>query len=141
MNKKILISVMSFLLVIFLFAIVWRIVLIRKTENLVENNNIVELSDYEITDICTDEWAEFNSELQKSFEEASANVSEDYRYIIKSVEGYIYVYYLDKNNDEILYKKTSISTEYLSQEDIDNLEIGIEVEDSEEMNKMLENFE
>ena len=47
----------------------------------------------------------------------------------------------DDNDDEYLYKKTDISTEYLSQEDLDDLSGGIEVVGLEELNKILEDFE
>ena len=62
-------------------------------------------------------------------------------FLLKSENGYIYIYYLSENNEEILYKKTTISVDYLSPEDIDDLEAGIEVVGIETLNKMLEDFE
>ena len=48
---------------------------------------------------------------------------------------------MDENNNEYLYKKTDISTDYLSEEDINDLKVGIEVVGLEELNKMLEDFD
>jgi hypothetical protein len=61
--------------------------------------------------------------------------------LLESVDGYIFVYYLNDENEKYLYKRTTISVDYLSQEDIDDLEVGIEVVGSEDLNKMLEDFE
>lgn len=95
-----------------------------------------------VTDDCADEWEDYNRYIGEKIEEASTNYSEDdTHYLLKDVWGYIEVYYLDDDNKEYLYKKTSIATDYLAQEDIDDLKIGIEVVGAEAMNKMLEDFE
>lgn len=146
MNKKIWISIISFIIIICLFILIWNLVYNKeeKSEDLVNNileENEIEISE-KVTDECIDEWKDYNMALTQEIEEASNNVVEENRhYLIKDVQGYIYVYYLDENNDEILYKKTTIATDYLSPEDIDDLEIGIEVVGIEELNKILEDFE
>ena len=91
------------------------------------------------TDECLEEWNDYNEYMSHRVEEASNNVTEqDTHYLLKDVYGYIEVYYLDENNKEYLYKKTDISTDYLTEEDRDDLQVGIEVVGIEELNKMLE---
>ena len=95
-----------------------------------------------VTDECLDEWDDYNEYMSQRVEDASTNILEqDTHYLLKDVYGHIEVYYLDENNNEFLYKKTDISTEYLSSEDIDDLQVGIEVVGIEALNKMLEDFE
>ena len=147
MNKKVLIWIVSIFLAIAVGFIIYKIVdnreeklgLNETTENLVQ---ISEITEGEVTDECIDEWDDYNKYISDRIEEASNNLTEDdTHYLLRDVYGYIEVYYLDENNQEYLYKKTTISTDYLSQEDIDDLKIGIEVVGAEAMNKMLEDFE
>ena len=44
-------------------------------------------------------------------------------------------------NEEILYKVTEISTQYLEKEDVEKLIIGVEVKGLQELNQLLEDFE
>ena len=60
---------------------------------------------------------------------------------INAENDYINVYYINEKNEKILYKKTEISTEYLSKEDVEKLEEGIDIYGIEELNKLLEDFE
>lgn len=107
-----------------------------------EITNSVNLSAELITDDCINEWADYASVVENEIKDANANLEDEHtRYLIKNVDGYIYVYYLDDENNETLYKTTEISTEYLSVEDLDDLEIGIEVQGSKSLNELLENFE
>ena len=113
----------------------------EESANISSNANL-NTSEDAVTDECLDEWDDYNEYMSQRVEEASNNFSEkDTHYLLKDVYGYIEVYYLDENNDEFLYKKTDISTEYLSSEDIDDLQVGIEVVGIEALNKMLEDFE
>ena len=145
MDRKIIISLISIGVVGSLFFLVWGILNDREDNIDIENttNNIVEnISNEEITDECTEEWEEYNEELQTAFEEANNNIADnETHYLIKNDNGYIAVFYLNENNEEFLYKKTTISTDYLSEEDIDELDIGIEVVGIEEVNERLEDFE
>ncbi len=113
------------------------------SEDNTSTNNVIEISQSEeVTDECIDEWDDYNKYVTERIEEASNVPIEDKtHYLLKDVLGYIEVYYLDENNNEYLYKKTTIATAYLTQEDIDDLQIGIEVIGTEAMNKMLEDFE
>ena len=145
MDKKIVIWIIGIILILF---VVFTIYILKniKEVNIEDNiNNNLELSEDEmeqVTDECLDEWEDYNKYIGEKIEEASNNLTEDdTHYLIKDVWGYIEVYYLDENNNEYLYKKTTIPTDYLSQEDIEDLKIGIEVVGAEAMNKILEDFE
>lgn len=154
MNRKVIISIVSLIVAVILFCIIWKIVennekYVQNTDTIKENNtlslneygNIINISS-EVTDECTAEWEEYNSEIQKKFEEVNSDLGENNtHYLLKNENGYIYVYYLDEKNVEYLYKRTTISVDYLSPEDVDDLDIGIEVVGSEELNKILEDFE
>ena len=114
----------------------------ENTQNILEISEISEQNEEEVTDECLDEWDDYNEYISGRVEEASNNISEkDTHYLLKDVYGYIEVYYLDENNKEYLYKKTDISTDYLSEEDLEDLKVGIEVVGTEALNKMLEDFE
>ena len=148
MNKKVLIWIIIILTIIS-GIIVFRLLNKKQKEYGINENtqNILEISEIseqneEVTDECLDEWDDYNEYISGRVEEASNNISEkDTHYLLKDVYGYIEVYYLDENNKEYLYKKTDISTDYLSEEDKDDLQIGIEVVGIEALNKMLEDFE
>ena len=149
MNKKVLIWIII-ILTITSGIIVFRLlnkkqkeyVINENTQNILEISEISERNEEEVTDECLDEWDDYNEYISGRVEEASNNISEkDTHYLLKDVYGYIEVYYLDENNKEYLYKKTDISTDYLSEEDIDDLQIGIEVVGIEALNKMIEDFE
>ena len=108
-----------------------------KTENKDETEILGEVEDE-----CVNEWKDYEEYINKNIEEASNNLADkDTHYILKDVLGYIEIYYLDKNNQQYLYKKTNIPTKYLSQEDIEDLKVGIEVTGIESLNKILEDFE
>ena len=150
MNKKGFICVISIIFAIIAGFITYRIVNRTEeqveqnetTEELVEISETSEITDEAVTDECLDEWNDYNEYMNDRVEEASNNIAEEStHYLLKDVYGHIEVYYLDENNNEYLYKKTDISTEYLSEEDIDDLQVGIEVEGIEALNKMLEDFE
>ena len=147
MNKNYLIFTISIVLSIIVGIIVYNIVnkedknigLNETSQNLVK---ISEVNEDAVTDECIDEWDDYNEYMSHRVEEASNNITEqDTHYLLKDIYGYIEIYYLDENNDEYLYKKTDISTDYLSQEDKEDLKVGIEVVGIEALNKMLEDFE
>ena len=150
MNRKMILWIIIILFSIAIGVITYRIVrkprdnisLNETTKNVVQISEIDESKEDEVTDECLNEWNDYGEYISERVEEASNNLSEqDTHYILKDVYGYIEIYYLDENNNEYLYKKTDISTEYLSEEDLDDLQIGIEVVGTEALNKMLEDFE
>ena len=150
MNKKIAISIIIFFLGIFIGIGIWILnsnnyfVSENNNSNNIENdmNNIVNISNQDITDDCLNEWSDYTKTINENTQSASNSlVNENTRYLVKDVNGYINIYCLDNLNNEILYKETDISTEYLSVEDLDDLEIGIEVKGSKKLNQLLEDFE
>lgn len=147
MGKNIWISIISIIAVIMIFVVVWTINSNNKDDELIDNEseqNSVEVSETKVTDDCLNEWNDYIESQINDDETTNANSSlndENTRYLLKDIGGYIYVYYLDDNNEEYLYQETTIPTYYLSAEDIDDLEIGIEVKGVENLNKLLEDFE
>ena len=148
--KKILIWTISIILTIAVIFIIFRIVDNRNGElalNEIEENSTQISStivgeDEPVVDECIDEWEDYNRYIGEKIEEASNNLAEnDTHYLLKDILGYIEVYYIGENNEPFLYKKTDIATAYLSQEDIADLKVGIEVVGIEALNKMLEDFE
>ena len=148
--KKTLIWIVSIILAIAAVFTIYRLVNNRNEElalneieeNFIEISSEIKGEDDPVTDECMDEWEEYEKFVSERIEEVSNNLSEDdTHYIVKDVLGYIEVYYLDDNNEQYLYKKTTIPTAYLSQEDIEDLKVGIEVTGIEQLNKILEDFE
>lgn len=62
-------------------------------------------------------------------------------YLLKEKDGYISIYSLDENNNEKFIETTDISIEYLTEEDLENIEKGITVYTKKELNKTIEDFE
>ena len=150
MNKKNFIFGIIIVLVIIMGFITYKIINLQQkelglnetTKNIVEISELAEQNEDTVTDECLDEWDDYNEYMSERIEQASNNVSEkETHYLLKDVYGYIEIYYIDENNNEYLYKKTDISTDYLTEEDRDDLQVGIEVVGIEELNKMLEDFE
>ena len=51
------------------------------------------------------------------------------------------MYYINEKGEEILYRVTDISTKYLGEEDVKELQEGINVVGIQELNQLLEDFE
>ena len=150
MNSKIVVWIFIVMFSIIVGTVTYRIVrrqnntadLLENTSNSIEISETTEINEDAVTDECLDEWNDYNEYISDRVEEASNNIlEEDTHYLLKDVYGNIEVYYLDENGKEYLYKKTSISTDYLSDEDKYDLKKGIEVVGIEALNKMLEDFE
>lgn len=62
-------------------------------------------------------------------------------YSLKELDGYIAIYKIDKNGNEVLQEKTAISTRYLTQTDKSHLENEIKIFGTENLNKYIEDFE
>ena len=117
----------------------------KENKNNNETNNIVtnevELSSY-IEDDCLNEWEDYTSTIQEEIYEASQNISdEDKVYKVKAEDNYIKVYYINKEKEEVLYKVTDISVNYLENEDVEKLKEGIFVTGIQNLNQLLEDFE
>ncbi len=65
----------------------------------------------------------------------------DEHYLLKEDNGYITIYKLDENDNAQIYNTTDISTEYLAEEDLEQIRNGIKVCTDKELNKTLEDFE
>ena len=146
MNRKVIVWIAGIALAVVMGFMIYRIATSKKNKDISEESqnlvNISQVSGGEVTDDCLNEWNDYNKYIEEKMKEASNNLSEkNTHYLLKDINGYIQVFYLDENNQEILYKKTTISTDYLSQEDLEDLETGIEVVGIEELNKILEDFE
>ncbi len=65
----------------------------------------------------------------------------DEHYLLKEENGYITIYKLDENENAQIFNTTEISTEYLAEEDLEQIRNGIKVYTDKELNKTLEDFE
>lgn len=65
----------------------------------------------------------------------------DEHYILREKDGYIAVFKVDEKNNETLIEITDISTEYLTQQDLENIKNGISIYSKKELNKVIEDFE
>lgn len=55
--------------------------------------------------------------------------------------GKVVVYIVDTDGKETLYEKTNISSEYLTETDLINMQDGLEIYGKEELNQIIEDFE
>ncbi len=62
-------------------------------------------------------------------------------YLLKEEDGYITIYKLDENENAEFFDTTEIPTEYLAEEDLEQIRNGIKVYTQKELNKTLEDFE
>lgn len=144
MWKKILISIG---LMIILIAGIEIFNISKKNTNEETSNNIVknetELSSNKyVKDDCLNEWEDYSKTIQNEIKETSSSLNDENRhYILREKDGIINVYYINENKEEILYKVTDISTNYLGEEDVKKLREGIEVIGIQNLNQLLEDFE
>ena len=62
-------------------------------------------------------------------------------YILRNVDDKVVIYKIKEDGTEEEYLKTEISTQYLTDTDKINMEIGLEVNGTENLNMLLEDFE
>lgn len=112
-----------------------------------EDNNIVKnevniLSSEFVNDDCVNEWEDYSKTVEEEIKETSSVLNDENRhYILRAENEVVNIYYLNEDDEEILYKVTDISIKYLSDEDRVELKKGIEVVGIEKMNQLLEDFE
>ena len=107
-----------------------------------EITNSVNLSAELVTDDCINEWQDYSETVQNDIRETSGNLNDENKhYILREKDGFINIYYINEDEEEILYKVTDISTTYLGEEDIKELKEGIEVTGLQNLNQLLEDFE
>jgi hypothetical protein len=145
MWKKIIFSIVLLIIVLVGIDIFYKYI---KDDEIQDNNTLnvidngTELSAELIKDDCINEWSDYATVVEEEIEEANSSINEEDRtYIMIAENDLINVYYINNSNEEILYKVTDISLEYLSEEDVEKLEQGIETKGIENLNKLLEDFE
>lgn len=74
--------------------------------------------------------------LYKEFEDECGE-----HFKLKVEDGKVVVYIVNKDGTESLYEKTNISSEYLTETDLINMQDGLEIYGKEELNKIIEDFE
>lgn len=60
---------------------------------------------------------------------------------LKVEEGNIVIYVVNKDGTESVYERTNISSEYLTETDLINMQDGLEIYGKEELNQLIEDFE
>ena len=60
---------------------------------------------------------------------------------LKIEDGKVVVYTVNNEGTETLYEKTNISSEYLTERDLINMQDGLEIYGKEELNQVIEDFE
>lgn len=136
MWKKLMLCIIG---IIVFFLVAWSVIRVsdsKKEENqnlLIEDNlNVTNISETEVTDDCINEWSDYNEITEET---------KNTRYIIKNENDYVTIYVVQENGKEVLYKKTSIYSKFLCEEDLELLDKGIEIIGKEELNKIIEDFE
>lgn len=104
-------------------------------------NNETELSSKYIKDDCLNEWEDYAQTVQEEIQASKILNEENKHYVVKERDGNICIYYINAKNEEILYKVTDISIEYLEKEDIESLKQGIDVYGLQKLNQLIEDFE
>ena len=56
-------------------------------------------------------------------------------------DGKVVVYIVNNDGTESVYEKTNISSEYLTETDLINMQDGLEIYGKEELNQIIEDFE
>ena len=112
----------------------------QSSQNVIQSET--ELSNKYVTDDCIDEWEDYATTIEQEIQETNQSLNDENRhYIIKEKDNLISIYYINENQEEILYRVTDISTEYLSEEDIESLRQGIDVYGMQNLNQLIEDFE
>lgn len=60
---------------------------------------------------------------------------------LKIEDGKVVIYTVNNDGSETLYEKTNISSEYLTETDLINMQDGLEIYGKEELNQIIEDFE
>lgn len=87
------------------------------------------------------EWEVIGFEPEKItlYKECEEECGEHFK--LKVENGKVIVYIINKDGTESLYEKTNISSEYLTETDLINMQDGLEIYGKEELNKIIEDFE
>ena len=74
--------------------------------------------------------------LYKEFEDVCGE-----HFKLKVEDGKVVIYMVNKDGTESVYEKTNISSEYLTETDLINMQDGLEIYGKEELNQIIEDFE
>lgn len=137
MWKKIVLIIGLVLIVAVILFIIWQNRDISK--DIVKNET--EISSKYIRDDCLNEWEDYAQTVQEEIQTSKTLNEENKHYVVKERDGNICIYYINDKSEEILYKVTDISIEYLEKEDIESLKKGIDVYGLKNLNQLIEDFE
>ena len=87
--------------------------------------------DFEVESFCSSEVV--------LIKELEGKCNEHYK--IKEESSVIVIYTTNEIGEEVLYEKTGISTEYLTESDLDNIRNGLEIYGTQNLNSFIEDFE
>lgn len=82
---------------------------------------------------------EFASNKIVLFKQVDDNCGE--HYLVKDNEGKVTVYKILEDGSQSLFEETDIYTEYLTDEDKENMKEGISINGKQELNQLIEDFE
>ncbi len=82
---------------------------------------------------------EFASNKIVLFKQIDDNCGE--HYLVKDKEGKVAVYKILEDGSQNLFEETDIYTEYLTDEDKENMKEGISINGKQELNQLIEDFE
>lgn len=100
--------------------------------NMTKEEVQAQYPDWEVIGFATDKVT-----LYKEFEDECGE-----HFKLKIENGKIVIYIVNKDGTQSLYEKTNISSEYLTETDLINMqEDGLEIYGKEELNKIIEDFE
>ena len=74
--------------------------------------------------------------LYKEYEDACGE-----HFKLKIEDGKVVIYIINNDGTESIYEKTNISSEYLTETDLLNMQDGLEIFGKEELNQIIEDFE
>lgn len=81
----------------------------------------------------------FSPEKITLYKEFDESCNEHFK--LKIEDGKVFIYKMNEDGKEEVYEKTNISSEYLTDTDLINIQNGLEVYGQEELNKVIEDFE
>lgn len=102
---------------------------------------LVNMTEKEVEEFYNDEWEVIGFEkgkliLYKEFESACGE-----HFKLKIQEGKVVVFAVNDDGTESVYEKTNISSEYLTETDVLNMQDGLDIFGKEELNQIIEDFE
>lgn len=102
--------------------------------------DIVNLTKEQVTNKYQDySIEEFASNKIVLFKQINDNCGE--HYLVKDNEGKVTVYKILEDGSQKLFEETDIYTEYLTDEDRENMKEGISINGKQELNQLIEDFE